>query len=310
MRAILPLSLFLFAILFIVLRERLPQADEVALGLAFAIFGLAVFGGGIELGLDRIGRQVGANLPASFAVIELPEHETIIDDFDPATVQTALDPGGARQEFFHLYHGRHYEAVSYRPDRYDPETGRYRHVPTRGPLFGAHEEGVTGLFVVILFAFVMGYGATLAEPALNALGLAVEEITVGTFQKKLLIQSVAIGVGTGIALGLARIIWAIPLAYLLVPSYLALLVMTRLSTEEFVNIGWDSAGVTTGPVTVPLVLAMGLGIGNQIGVTEGFGILALASVCPIISVLVVGLYTRRREARARLERVISRGDAA
>jgi hypothetical protein len=71
--------------------------------------------------------------------------------------------------------------------------------------------------------------------------------------------------------------------------------MTWSSTEEFVSIGWDSAGVTTGPVTVPLVLAMGLGIGNQIGVVEGFGILAMASVCPILSVLFIGLRVKKQQ---------------
>jgi hypothetical protein len=137
----------------------------------------------------------------------------------------------------------------------------------------------------------------MAEPALNALGLAVEEITVGTFKKTLLMQAVALGVGVGITLGVMKIIWSIPLVYLLAPSYTLLLFVSKLSTEEFVNIGWDSAGVTTGPVTVPLVLAMGLGIGTQVGVVEGFGILAMASVCPILSVLSVGLsVTRKRKA--------------
>ena len=75
------------------------------------------------------------------------------------------------------------------------------------------------------------------------------------------------------------------------------MVLTVISSEDFVNIGWDSAGVTTGPVTVPLVLAMGLGLGSQVGSIEGFGILSLASVCPILSVLLVGLYvTGRRKA--------------
>lgn len=153
------------------------------------------------------------------------------------------------------------------------------------------------MIVVLIFAFIMGYGATMAEPALNALGLAVEELTVGTFKKSLLMKAVALGVGAGITLGVAKILWGIPLVFLLVPPYVLLLFISKLSTEEFVNIGWDSAGVTTGPVTVPLVLAMGLGIGDQIGVVEGFGILAMASVCPILSVLSVGLsVTRKRKA--------------
>ncbi|HFS85422.1 MAG TPA: DUF1538 domain-containing protein, partial [Epsilonproteobacteria bacterium] len=67
-------------------------------------------------------------------------------------------------------------------------------------------------------------------------------------------------------------------------------VLTYFSTETFVNIAWDSAGVTTGPITVPLVLAMGLGFGNAIGVVEGFGIRSMASIGPIIAVLGTGLW--------------------
>jgi hypothetical protein len=146
----------------------------------------------------------------------------------------------------------------------------------------------------------MGYGATLAEPALNALGITVEEVTAGAFKKSFLMQAVAVGVGAGIALGVTKIVLAIPLAWILLPPYCLLLLVTKLSSEEFVNIGWDSAGVTTGPITVPLVLAMGLGIGSQVGVVEGFGILASASVFPILSVLLFGLHINRKR-RALLE---------
>ncbi len=73
-----------------------------------------------------------------------------------------------------------------------------------------------------------------------------------------------------------------------------LLVLTLFSEETYVNIAWDSAGVTTGPITVPLVLAMGLGIGANVpGIIDGFGVLALASVGPIIVVLTVGLIVTR-----------------
>jgi hypothetical protein len=147
-----------------------------------------------------------------------------------------------------------------------------------------------GILAVIAFALLMGYGATMAEPALNALGHKVEEITVGTFHKDTLMHTVAIGVGIGISLGVARIIWDLPIMWLLVPLYIALIPLTFFSTEEFVNIAWDSAGVTTGPITVPLVLAMGLGIGGQVAVTESFGILAMASVAPILAVLIVGIF--------------------
>lgn len=157
------------------------------------------------------------------------------------------------------------------------------------------ENPVLGKMVTMLFAFFLGYGATLAEPALNALGQTVENVTVGVFKKKLLMQVVAIGVGLGIATGVAQMAFeSLNLTMLLVPPYLLLLFLTIISSDEFVNFAWDSAGVTTGPITVPLVLAMGLGIGANIpGVRDGFGILALASVGPIITVLTVGLIVSR-----------------
>ena len=167
-----------------------------------------------------------------------------------------------------------------------------------GPLF---ETGQWGKIVAIIFAFFLGYGATLAEPALNALGDTVEKITVGAFPKQLLMQSVAIGVGFGIAAGILKIAYNIPLFYFLAPSYLILLVLTFISTEEFVNFGWDSAGVTTGPITVPLVLAIGLGVGSNVpGVIHGFGVLALASVGPILTVLSVGLVTSATQKRTEI----------
>lgn len=151
-----------------------------------------------------------------------------------------------------------------------------------------------GITAAIFFALALGFGATLAEPALNALGMTVQNLTNGVFKKSALMYSVSSGVAIGITLGVLKIIYDIPLTYMLIPSYAVGLALTYFSTEEFVNIAWDSAGVTTGPITVPLVLAMGLGFGNALGATDGFGILAMASICPIIAVLAMGLYARFR----------------
>jgi len=146
-----------------------------------------------------------------------------------------------------------------------------------------------GLILALIFAFFLGFGATLAEPALNSLGITVENLTNGVFKKSMLMYSVSFGVGLGIMLGIVKITFDIPLHLLLIPLYIVGVILTALSSEEYVNVAWDSAGVTTGPVTVPLVLAMGLGFGNALGTTESFGILSLASICPIISVLSMGL---------------------
>ena len=159
---------------------------------------------------------------------------------------------------------------------------------------------VVGVGLALLFAWAMGFGATLAEPALNALGETTEHLTNGVFKKKTLLLAVSLGVAFGIAAGVAKLIYDLPLVWLIVPGYLLAIVLTYFSSEEFVNIAWDSAGVTTGPITVPLVLAMGLGIGNAMSAIEGFGILCLASIGPIVSVMITGLWARyKAEAEAK-----------
>ncbi|WP_269538688.1 DUF1538 domain-containing protein [Cerasicoccus fimbriatus] len=238
LQAIVPLVIFLFVILKLLVKEPIRDLDQLGVGIFFSLVGMALFGLGITMGLTPLGEQLGSNIPATFA---------------------SISPWGMEASF--------------------------------GPLIQAEHLGKV---LAVLFGFLLGYGATLAEPALNALGVTVQKITAGAFRKNLLMQSVAIGVGIGIATGVCKIAYNLPLTWLIIPPYVFLLFLTYISTEEFVNFGWDSAGVTTGPITVPLVLAMGLGIGANVpGVIDGFGVLALASVGPIITVLTVGLIVRR-----------------
>ena len=162
-------------------------------------------------------------------------------------------------------------------------------------LRGFTQERV-GLSLALVFAWLLGFGATLAEPALNALGVTAEQLTNGFFRKRMLITSVSLGVAFGIAAGVAKLVFELPLVWMIVPAYLVAAFLTSISSEEFVNVAWDSAGVTTGPITVPLVLAMGLGFGNATNAVEGFGILCLASIGPIISVLLAGQLARFKAA--------------
>ncbi|OGA73967.1 MAG: hypothetical protein A3G27_03155 [Betaproteobacteria bacterium RIFCSPLOWO2_12_FULL_66_14] len=154
-----------------------------------------------------------------------------------------------------------------------------------------------GVALILGFALLLGYGATVAEPALAAMGTTVENITDGAFRKRVLIHAVAVGVGLGTAVGVARIIFQWPIFALILAGYVVALALTVASSEEYVNLAWDSAGVTTGPVTVPLILALGTGLGEATGARDGFGILAMASVGPIVSVLSAGLWVRFKTAR-------------
>jgi hypothetical protein len=103
---------------------------------------------------------------------------------------------------------------------------------------------------------------------------------------------------------LAKLIFNLPLVWLILSGYLLAFVLTIFSSEAFVNVAWDSAGVTTGPITVPLVLAMGLGFGQATHAVEGFGILSMASIGPILTVLMTGLwadYKAKTQARTATE---------
>ena len=288
-QAILPLCLFMLIVFRFLLKEKFLHLDEIILGIVLSLVGMSIFNIGIEAGLGKLGKQVGGFLPSAYTSIQLKEDSKIIHNFDPKSVQIRYSVNGEKEVFFYLVKDKKITTVTYDENNYDANNKTYRYTPVHGPQWGENKYNLIGILIVLGFGFLMGYGATLAEPALNTLGATVEDISVGTFRKNLLIQTVAIGVGFGIMIGVTKIIWNVPIYWMLTIPYLVLLILSHFSSEDFVNIAWDSAGVTTGPVTVPLVLAMGLGIGNQSGAIEGFGILAMASVCPIMSVLIMGL---------------------
>jgi len=154
-----------------------------------------------------------------------------------------------------------------------------------------------GDLVMLTFGFLAGVGATFAEPALSALGDTVDALTKGKFKKSSLIGSVALGVGTGIVIGLAKIRYELPLVWILLGAYAIAFLLTATSDEAITCVAWDSAGVTTGPVTVPIILALGGSIADSNHVAEGFGILACASFGPIIAVLLMSKLTGRKASQ-------------
>jgi len=205
LQAVIPLSGFLLFVLVLVLRERLPQSDKVLLGIILTFFGMALFNIGNEIGLTKLGNQVGSKLPSSFKKIDIVNERTLFTKFDENIVQTSIKPNGKVEKYFFANINNEYLQVPFRKSEYDEVNRVYVYTPTKGPLYGG-KTGIAGYLVVLIFGFIMGYGATLAEPALNALGLKVEEITVGTFKKVILMQAVAIGVGLGITFGIVKII--------------------------------------------------------------------------------------------------------
>ena len=142
---------------------------------------------------------------------------------------------------------------------------------------------------VYIFAASIGFATALAEPALLAVAIKAEHISGGTIRAWGLRIAVAIGVGFGLALGTFRIVTGTELYYFIVSGYVVVLIQTLFTPKMIIGLAYDSGGVTTSMVTVPLVTALGLGLAEAVPgrnpVLDGFGLIAFASLFPIIAVL-------------------------
>ena len=155
-----------------------------------------------------------------------------------------------------------------------------------------------GLYLeVILFGFLIGFSTTLAEPALIAVALKAREISTGAISTWGLRIAVAFGVGVGVALGVFRIIEGSPLHYYIIAGYVILMIQTYFAPKFIVPLAYDSGGVTTSTVTVPVLVALGLGLASNVPgsspLLDGFGLIAFASLFPMISVLAYAMIQER-----------------
>ncbi|MDJ0654561.1 MAG: DUF1538 domain-containing protein [Xanthomonadales bacterium] len=145
---------------------------------------------------------------------------------------------------------------------------------------------------VYLFGGAIGFSTTLAEPSLIAVAIKANAVSAGAIGFWGLRVAVALGVAIGVSLGCYRIVVGQPLHYYIAAGYLVVIIQTMMSPKLIVPLAYDSGGVTTSTVTVPLVTALGLGLAEAIPgrnpLLEGFGLVAFASLFPIISVLGYG----------------------
>ncbi|MDX8550471.1 DUF1538 family protein [Methanospirillum sp. J.3.6.1-F.2.7.3] len=148
------------------------------------------------------------------------------------------------------------------------------------------------IFLVILIAFLFGVLATIAEPDVRVLAMMIQSVTDGGMDKTSLILVIAIGVGFFVATAMVRIIYNIPIAYLFAIGYGAVIILSLFTSPEYVPIAFDAGGVTTGPITVPFILSLGIGItstlGNRTALSDGFGLIGLASIGPMLGVMLAG----------------------
>jgi hypothetical protein len=158
---------------------------------------------------------------------------------------------------------------------------------------------------VYLFAFAIGFSTTVAEPSLIAVAIKANQVSAGAIKPWGLRIAVALGVAVGISLGAFRIVTGTPLHYYIITGYVVVLIQTWFAPRTIIALAYDSGGVTTSTVTVPLVAALGLGLSSNIPgrnpLLDGFGLIAFASLFPIMTVIgyaQLSAWNAKRAARA------------
>jgi len=166
--------------------------------------------------------------------------------------------------------------------------------------------------LIYLFAFLIGFSTTMAEPALLAIAIKAEEISEGNIKQNVLRIVVAVGVAVGISLGSYRLVSGDPIHYYIIAGYMMVILFTYFAPKYIVPIAYDSGGVTTSTVTVPLVAALGLGLAENIEgrnpLIDGFGLIAFASLFPMLTVMGYGIYAeyyKKKEKQSQLEGDVS-----
>ncbi len=150
------------------------------------------------------------------------------------------------------------------------------------------------IYLIYLFAFLIGFSTTMAEPALLAIAIKAQEVSDERINSTILRVFVALGVAIGIALGAYRIVSGGEIHYYIIVGYIIVIIMTYFAPRYIIPIAYDSGGVTTSTVTVPLVAALGLGLAQNLEgrdpLIDGFGLIAFASLFPMITVMSYGIY--------------------
>jgi len=226
-RDLAPIVLVILFFQGLVLRQPIPNLEEMLVGLALVLIGLALFVRGLEIGMFPLGEAM------------------------------------------------------------------------------AHAFAKKGnIYWLLAFAFLLGFGTTVAEPALIAVAgkaakIAAESGMIGMTDAAMddyangLRLTVALSVGTAIVLGVLRILSGWPVHFCIMAGYLVVVVMTMFAPAEIIGIAYDSGGVTTSTITVPLVTALGIGLATSIRgrnpLLDGFGLIAFASLVPMIFVMAYGM---------------------
>jgi hypothetical protein len=162
-----------------------------------------------------------------------------------------------------------------------------------GKTVGAKLTERRSLWLIIAVAFLIGFSTTIAEPDVLVLSREAEIISAGAVPGPTLVYVIAIGLAFFAAMAMARIILGVRLAYLLTAGYLIVIFLSLFTPPGYVSLAFDSGSVTTGALTAPIVMALGIGLSSVLAgrsaISDGFGLLGFASIGPIIAVMIMGI---------------------
>lgn len=162
-----------------------------------------------------------------------------------------------------------------------------------GELVGEYMIKRRNLAIMLSLGFAIGIGITIAEPSVQVLAQQVRDISDGAITKFLLIGVVSVGTGIFLAFALLRVVFKVSYYKLMLVGYLAVLVASFFTPAEFMPVAFDAGGVTTGPVTVPFILALASGLTSMIhknkGEDDSFGMVGISSLGPILAVMLLGV---------------------
>ena len=251
-RDIAPIGLLLVFFQLFVLKEKIAQLKRILVGFFYVIAGLALFLIGLDQALFPIGEIMATQLTDPSFITET-QSITESASKDVSNVNE-IDNSTTQEILWWQYHW------------------------------------------VYIFAFAIGFSTTIAEPSLIAVAMKANEASGGALSPWGLRIAVALGVAISIALGAFRIVTGTSLAYYMMVGYLLVIIQTIFAPKMIVPLAYDSGGVTTSTVTVPLVTALGLGLASTVPgrspLIDGFGLIALASLFPMITVMAYAQLSR------------------
>jgi hypothetical protein len=162
-----------------------------------------------------------------------------------------------------------------------------------GESIGSELPQHRSLFFILGVAFLLSLLVTMAEPDVRVLANLFDNVSGGSLDNNILVVVIAIGVAFFIVISILRILLGVPIKWILGIGYLSIILLSFLTPAEFLAISFDSGGVTTGPMTVPVILSLGTGItsvlSNRKSISDSFGLIGLASIGPILTMMLLGV---------------------